>query len=127
MASVADSQATVLTRRDGAVGHVVLNRPWAMNAITVGLAQELERALLAAADDVGVIVLRGAGGNFSVGGDFKELERLSAAGESAMRDLFEAFRRACDVIAQLPVPVIAAVEGYALAGGFELMQACDFA
>jgi enoyl-CoA hydratase/carnithine racemase len=123
----AGSEKTVLARRAGRVGHVVLNRPQALNAVTVELAQALEQALVELADEVGVIVVRGAGGNFSVGGDFNELERLRARGDDAMRELFESFGRACRVIRGLPVPVIAAVEGYALAGGFELMQACDFA
>lgn len=112
---------------DGAIGHVVLNRPKAMNAITVALGARLEQALIDLADKVNVIVIRGAGGNFSVGGDFRELERLRADGAEALRPLFENFGRACATIADLPVPVVAAVEGYAMAGGFELMQACDVA
>jgi enoyl-CoA hydratase/carnithine racemase len=119
--------STVLVSEDAGIGRITLNRPDAMNAVTVELAGELERALVALAETVHVIVIRGAGGNFSVGGDFKQLERLRADGPDAMRELFVAFRRACDVIARLPVPVVAAVEGYALAGGFELMQACDLA
>ncbi len=115
----------VRTRVDGGVGHIVLNRPEAMNAITVELGAELERALLRLADQVNVILVRGAGGNFSVGGDFHELERLRVRGREAMRPLFANFGRACAAIAGLPVPVVAAVEGYAMAGGFELMQACD--
>jgi enoyl-CoA hydratase/carnithine racemase len=120
-------EPTVITRVADGVGWLTLNRPKAYNAITTELARALEQALLDLAERCDVIVIRGAEGNFSVGGDFKELERLRAAGEDAMRELFEAFRAACGVIAQLPVPVVAAVEGYAMAGGFELMQACDFA
>ncbi|WP_405150628.1 enoyl-CoA hydratase/isomerase family protein [Sphaerisporangium sp. NBC_01403] len=119
------SSGVVLSRVDGAVGHVVLNRPEAMNAITVELGGELEQALVRLADEVNVILVRGAGGNFSAGGDFHELERLRAGGREAMRPLFVNFGRACAAIAHLPVPVVAAVEGYAMAGGFELMQACD--
>jgi enoyl-CoA hydratase/carnithine racemase len=119
--------APVLTSQAGGVGHVTLSRPEAYNAITVELAHELEHALVALAPEVNVIVVRGAGGNFSVGGDYKELELLRAQGPEAMRELFESFGRACGTIAQLPVPVVAAVEGYAMAGGFELMQACDIA
>lgn len=115
----------VLSRVDGAVGHVLLNRPEAMNAITVELGEALEQALVDLADRVNVILVRGAGRNFSVGGDFHELERLRAGGRDAMRPLFENFTRACAAIPRLPVPVVAAVEGYAMAGGFELMQACD--
>jgi enoyl-CoA hydratase/carnithine racemase len=119
----------ILVDRRGAVGQITLNRPEAYNAITTDLARSLERTsyLLAEDDQLNVIVIRGAGGNFSVGGDFKELERLREAGIDALRELFEAFGRACGAIASLPVPVIAAVEGYAMAGGFELMQASDIA
>ncbi len=74
---------------------------------------------------VNVIVIRGAGKNFCAGGDVAEVERLRSAGPESLRTLFDAFRRACDLIASIDVPVIAAVEGVAMAGGFELMQAAD--
>ncbi|HWE33309.1 MAG TPA: enoyl-CoA hydratase/isomerase family protein [Solirubrobacteraceae bacterium] len=117
----------VLITVDGPIGTVTLNRPEAFNAITIELAQALERGLRELGGDpsVGAIVIRGAGGNFSVGGDFKQLERLRAAGVDAMRELFESFHRACGAIAELSVPVIAAVEGHACAGGFELVLASD--
>ena len=118
---------TVTTDVRDRIAYVTLNRAEAMNAITVALGEALEAALRAAPDEADVIVIRGAGGNFSVGGDYKELERLRAEGPEAMRELFDAFGRACELIAKLPVPVIAAVEGFAMAGGFELMQACDMA
>jgi enoyl-CoA hydratase/carnithine racemase len=121
------STPDVLTELRDRVAHVTLNRPDAMNAITVALGEQLESALRDAAGDADVIVVRGAGGNFSAGGDYKELERLRAEGPEAMRELFEAFGRACELIAELPVPVVAAVEGVAMAGGFELMQSCDIA
>lgn len=122
------SQDTVVSARaDGPIGRIVLDRPEAMNAITVDLGLQLENALCELAETVNVIVVRGAGGNFSVGGDFHELERLRAAGPEALRPLFENFGRACAAISELPVPVIAVVEGYAMAGGFELMQASDIA
>lgn len=119
--------AVVRTRVAGSVGHILLDRPDAMNAITVELGAQLERALADLADDerVNVVLIRGAGGNFSVGGDFHEAERLRADGPDALTPLFVNFGRACGAIANLPVPVVAAVEGYAMAGGFELMQACD--
>jgi enoyl-CoA hydratase/carnithine racemase len=55
------------------------------------------------------------------------VSRLRAEGPAALRRLFEEFLAACDLIGELAVPVIAAVEGYAMAGGFELIQACDIA
>lgn len=110
---------------EGAVGHILLDRPEAMNAITVELGRELENALRVLESQVNVIVVRGAGGNFSVGGDFHELQRLRVEGRNAMAELFTNFRRACSAIGSLEIPVVAAVEGYAMAGGFELMQASD--
>jgi enoyl-CoA hydratase/carnithine racemase len=109
------------------VGHVTLNRPERMNAVTTELACQLEHALseLSMAAAVNVIVIRGAGKNFCAGGDVAEVERLRSAGSEQLRTLFDAFRRACDLIATVDVPVVAAVEGVAMAGGFELMQAAD--
>ncbi|AII10954.1 enoyl-CoA hydratase (plasmid) [Rhodococcus opacus] len=117
----------VESRIDGPIGTILLNRPEAMNAITVELGAGLEAALRDLAPRVSVIVIRGAGGNFSVGGDFRELQRLRAQGRDAMAPLFGNFARACAAIAELDVPVIAAVEGFAMAGGFELMLSADIA
>ncbi len=112
---------------DASVATIVLNRPHARNAITLELATGLAAALRVAAGRARVIVIRGAGGHFCAGGDFGEVARLRAAGPPALRRLFEAFIGACELIGDLPVPVIAAVEGYAMAGGFELIQSCDIA
>jgi enoyl-CoA hydratase/carnithine racemase len=112
------------TISDG-VGRITLNRPDHMNAITVDLAHELEQSILGVAADVNVVLIRGAGGNFCAGGDVDEVQRLRSIGPLALRELFTAFRRACDAIACVDVPVVVAVEGVAMAGGFELMQAAD--
>jgi len=121
--------SVVLTEAANGIGRVTLNRPEQMNAITIGLGRELEAAFreLGARDDVNVVVVRGAGGNFSAGGDFREVERLRAEGPDALVPLFEHFARACTAIAEIPQPVVAVVEGVAMAGGFELMQAADIA
>ncbi|MFI8592150.1 enoyl-CoA hydratase/isomerase family protein [Dietzia maris] len=111
------------------VGRVILNRPEQMNAITVELGAELQSAIRAVGNspDVNVLVIRGSGGNFCAGGDFKEVERLRAAGRGELRTLFSNFAAACREISSVPVPVVAVVEGVAMAGGFELMQAADIA
>jgi enoyl-CoA hydratase/carnithine racemase len=109
------------------IGAITLNRPEQMNALTVALSGELEQAILELGGDPGVnvVIVQGAGGNFCAGGDFNEVEQLRSSGPDALRPLFAAFRRACDAIARVEVPVVAAVEGVAMAGGFELMQASD--
>jgi enoyl-CoA hydratase/carnithine racemase len=118
---------TVLRAISDGVGRITLNRPDHMNAITVDLGRELERAILDIGTDsaVNVILIRGAGGNFCAGGDFNEVRRLRTDGPEMLRQLFDAFRRACDAIAHIEIPVVVAVEGVAMAGGFELMQAAD--
>lgn len=124
---VSDPECTVEAVIDGAIGRITLNRRDRMNAVTVALASELAAALreLGAHPDVNVIVIRGSGGNFCAGGDFDEVERLREQGPAALKLLFTEFRRACDTVAEIDVPVVAVVDGIAAAGGFELMQAAD--
>lgn len=126
-----EREQSVLVRTEplgeASVARVVLNRPHARNAITVALGAALRDALQAASDKADVIIISGAGGNFCAGGDFHEVSRLREQGPEALRPLFANFRAACELIAELPVPVVAAVEGCAMAGGFELIQACDIA
>lgn len=117
--------SAVLVARDGRIGRVTLNRPEARNAITVELATGLEAAVRELAVDSDVIVIRGAGGTFCAGGDVAEVDRLRQQGRGALATLFTAFRGALAAIAEVPVPVVAAVEGHAVAGGFELVQAVD--
>lgn len=117
------------TQVSAGLGRILLNRPDVMNAVSLQLATELEEALrdLGSRDDVRVIVIRGAGGNFCSGGDFAEVSRLRDEGPAALDTLFAAFRRACATIRQIGQPVVVAAEGVAMAGGFELMQAADIA
>src|SRR6201997_5387253 len=98
------------------VGHVTLNRPESMNAVTTELARQLERALSELSTDpaVNVIVIRGAGKNFCAGGDVAEVEHLRSVGPEALRTLFDAFRRACDGVNTGDVTGVAAVEGVAM-------------
>src|SRR5438128_774016 len=87
------------TVADG-VGHVMLNRPECMHAITTELAAQLEHVLseLSLDPSVNVIVIRGVVKNFCAGGDVAEVQHLGSAGPEELRRLFDAFRRACDLI-----------------------------
>jgi methylglutaconyl-CoA hydratase len=120
-----ESAEPVLLNVDEGIATLTLNRPAALNAISRALAADLLAALgdLATRPDLRVVVLRGAGGRaFCTGADLKERAALSAAEKGSHTGLISA---AADVLAALPVPTIAAIRGYALAGGLELALACD--
>lgn len=113
--------------RRGRVLVFTVDRPKASNALAPGTMAELDRALRGLAEDeeVGCAVVTGAGDRaFIAGGDLKELE--SQRGEEFARRMAEGMRATLDLIAELPVPVLAAVNGAAIGGGAEVAIACDF-
>jgi 2-(1,2-epoxy-1,2-dihydrophenyl)acetyl-CoA isomerase len=115
----------VLFSADGRVGRITLNRPESKNAITVELSHGLATAVRELETEVDVIVIRGAGGTFCAGGDVEQLDALRTKGRDDLATMFSAFRDARAAIAAAEVPVVAVVEGHAVAGGFELLQSCD--
>jgi enoyl-CoA hydratase len=115
-----NDQPAVLTERRGRVLLITINRPDQRNAVNAAVAQGIAAALdqLDADSDLSVGVLTGAGKGFSAGMDLKAF----VAGESSWagdRGFAGITQRAADK------PLIAAVEGFALAGGLEIALSCD--
>jgi enoyl-CoA hydratase/carnithine racemase len=110
------------------VGLVTLNRPEEMNPLNWATVKELRKALETLSTDKGVrvIAITGAGRAFSAGGDLKAYMYLYRH-ETEYRGFLHDMRVTFDSIATLPQPVIALINGYCIAGGIELMEACDFA
>jgi len=110
----------VLVEVDDGVAVITINRPQARNAVDEAVARGIAAAIdeLDPRPDVAAMVLTGAGGTFSAGMDLKGF----LAGENST-----AGGRGFAGITERPpaTPVVAAVEGYALAGGFEIALACD--
>jgi enoyl-CoA hydratase/carnithine racemase len=110
------------------VAVVTLSRPDRLNAIDWEMLRELDTVLgdLAARPDLCCVLLTGAGRAFSAGGDLKsyiELQRDPVAFPRFVADVHRVFGR----LRELPVPVVALVNGVTAAGGLELLLNCDFA
>ncbi len=114
--------ATLLTEKRDRVGLVRLNRPQQLNALNQQLTTELMNALAVfdADSDIGAMVVTGNERAFAAGADIKEMAGSSAV-EMLQRDAIAQF----DHIRTIKKPVIAAVSGWCLGGGNELVMSCD--
>jgi len=117
---------TIVLERDGAVATVRLNRPNVLNALNLQMLDELSAAFaqLDADEAVRAIILTGTGPKaFAAGADIAELNALpSPRAAEAQARKGQSLTRALE---RMHVPVIAAVNGFALGGGCELAMACD--
>lgn len=122
---------TLLPTQAGAVLTILFNRPDRRNALTHQMMVELTAVLqwTAAQQSVRVVVLRGAGGNFSAGGDLDAMHSLPPKPESGDDPLVPAYREmghALSLLDALPQAVVAAVEGAAVGGGLGMACCADY-
>jgi enoyl-CoA hydratase len=122
-------EPVLLIENLGAVRRLTMNRPEALNALNRELVDAIGAALDEAATDdaVRVLVLRGAGRAFSAGYDLNE---DAGGGVLDARAWYEELRHSTDEMLRIldhPKPVLASVHSYCLAGGTDLMLACDLA
>lgn len=116
--------STLLTETLGRTRIIRFNRPDQLNAMSTVMITELLSQLRDAEEDgsIGAIILTGSGKAFMAGADIKEYATLDDRG---FRDFQRRGRQIYDTIERIGKPVIAAVNGYALGGGFEIALSCD--
>lgn len=116
----------LVVERGDAHARLTLNRPEKRNALSVALRDAITDTLdeLAADEQMKCVVITGAGSVFSAGFDLKEFTK-AADDVDFGRELWASSDRYHDAVLRYPLPTIAAVNGPALAGGFDLAILCD--
>jgi enoyl-CoA hydratase/carnithine racemase len=123
--TVGSDKALIRVERAGAIATLSLSRPDRRNAVSRAMLDQMVAALgdLAAEPEVRAVVLAGDGPDFCAGADLSEL--TSAAPPDF--DFARSFESALNAIADLPVPVIARIQGAALGAGCQIAVGCDLA
>lgn len=117
---------TLLLQREGAVASIVFNRPEALNAINIAMAEAFRDAIRTVAGDqsIRLLVLRGEGRSFMAGGDIAEMAVNPAA--TAQR-IIAPVHEGIELMAKLPIPVLAVVHGAVAGAGMSIALAADLA
>jgi enoyl-CoA hydratase/carnithine racemase len=118
---MSDTGETVVMRREGAVGAVLMNRPRALNALDIGMIRGIQAAIDAWRDDAGValVLLEGAGGKaFCAGGDVRGIRDAAIAGDAASIEAFFSEEYAMNRgIARFGKPWMSLIDGVCMGGG----------
>jgi enoyl-CoA hydratase/carnithine racemase len=116
---------TILTQTEGSAFVITLNRPEKRNAMTIRMTKEIAEACRTAEADAAVrgVVITGGPEFFSAGADLNEAQAIKSFVDAFNH--MKTWEALTDTIEQLQKPVIAAVEGFCITGGWELAMACD--
>lgn len=121
-----EAELVRLDVEDG-IATLTFDRPDSLNAASEAMMRSLERRLRALRELPGlrVVILTGRGRAFCAGGDLIEFEAALKAGGTKLVDTLRYNQDVIQMVEDLPVPVVAAVNGIAVAGGLELLLSCD--
>ncbi|MFC2041572.1 enoyl-CoA hydratase [Chloroflexota bacterium] len=111
--------STIIYEKKGNIARITLNRPEVLNAMSYVMQDEISQAVdeIAKDEEIGVLILTGAGRGFCAGRDLKEALRFDQGRPTAVGVM--------EKIHSLPIPTICAVNGHCVTGGLELAISCD--
>ncbi|WP_169566449.1 AMP-binding protein [Sneathiella limimaris] len=112
---------------DGHIAVLKLNRPENFNAVSQDLMRCLKKHLVVIADmtDLRAVIITGEGKAFCAGGDLLEFEEALQSDKQTLIDYLRYNQEVLQMVEDLPIPVIGAINGVAVAGGLELLLCCD--